>query len=99
MALANLDIQIIPRVQGATEEETYKVIDQVIYYIESTGLKYIVGGLGTTIEGEFNDLVEILKKSNEICFEYGAERVCTIAKFDHKKEGITIEEKIGKFRK
>lgn len=98
MALANMDIQILPTVEGG-EKEKYAVIDKVIEYIISTGLKYEVGALGTTVEGEFSDLLEILKKAQDICFNEGAERVCTIAKFDYKKEGITIEEKIGKYRK
>lgn len=98
MALANMDIQILPTVVGG-EKEKYAVIDKVIEHIISTGLKYEVGALGTCVEGEFSDLVEILKKAQDICFNEGAERVCTIAKFDYKKEGITIEEKVGKYRK
>ena len=98
MALANMDIQILPTVEGG-EKEKYAVIDAVIEHIISTGLKYEVGALGTTIEGEFEALLEILGKAQTICFEKGADRVCTIAKFDHKKEGITIEEKGGKYRK
>jgi uncharacterized protein YqgV (UPF0045/DUF77 family) len=98
MALANMDIQILPTVEGG-EKEKYAVIDKVIEHIISTGLKYEVGALGTTVEGEFSDLVEILEKAQDICFNEGAERVCTIAKFDYKKEGITIEEKVGKYRK
>jgi uncharacterized protein (TIGR00106 family) len=98
MALANMDIQILPTIEGG-EKEKYAVIDRVIEYIIETGLKYEVGGLGTTIEGEFKDLLNILEKAQEICFNEGAERVTTIAKFDHKKEGITIDEKVGKYRK
>ena len=98
MALANMDIQILPSVNGG-EKEKYEVIDKVIEYIIQTGLKYEVGGLGTTIEGEFEELLDILGKAQEICFTYGSDRVVTIAKFDHKKEGITIDEKVGKYRK
>jgi uncharacterized protein YqgV (UPF0045/DUF77 family) len=98
MALANMDIQILPNVGGG-EKETYGVIDKVIEYIISTGLKYEVGGLGTTVEGEFKDLLKILEKAQELCFENGANRITTIAKFDYKKEGITIDEKVGKYRK
>ena len=99
MALANLDIQILPSLEGGTEKDKYRVIDAVIGYIQKTGLKYEVGALGTVVEGEFEELLEILKKSQEICFTEGADRVCTMAKFDHKKEGITIDEKVAKFRK
>lgn len=99
MAIANLDIQILPSLEGGTEKDKYRVIDAVIEYIEGCGLKYEVGALGTTIEGEFEDLLKVLEKSQEICFNEGADRVCTVAKFDHKKAGITIDEKVAKFRK
>ncbi len=99
MAMANLDIQILPSLEGGTEKDKYRVIDAVIEYIQGTGLKYEVGALGTAVEGEFEELLEVLRKSQEICFTQGADRVCTVAKFDHKKEGITIDEKVAKFRK
>jgi len=99
MALANMDIQILPSIDSGGEKEMYAVIDAVIAYIISTGLTYEVGALGTTIEGEFDELTEILNKAQDICFTHGADRVCTIAKFDHKRNGITIEEKVGKYRK
>lgn len=94
--LVNLSIQVIPTVP---EKDIYYVVDRVIERIEKSGLKYEVGPMETTIEGELSELLEIVKEAQEICVKYGAERVCTVVKIDYKPEGVTIDEKIGKYRK
>ena len=49
MPKANLSLQILPVVP---EDQIYDVVDKVINLIENSGLKYIVGPMETTIEGE-----------------------------------------------
>lgn len=95
MPLCNVSIQVIPKV---SEERTYPVVDKVIEYIASTGVKYEVGPMETTMEGELDVLLEIVKNSQEICINEGASRVCSVVKIDYKKEGVTMDEKIGKYR-
>ena len=91
---SNLSLQILPAVD---ESEIYTVVDKVIEYIKSTGLPFIVGPMETTIEGELDELLEIVKKSQQICCNAGAKRVVSIVKIDYKPEGVTMEEKIGKW--
>ena len=95
MALCNVSLQVIPSV---SEERIYPVVDKVIEYIASTGVKYEVGAMETTMEGELDDLLEIVKKAQEICTEESASRVCSMVKIDYKKEGVTMDEKIKKYR-
>jgi len=92
---SNLSLQILPVVE---ESEIYRVVDKVIEYIKSTGLNYVVGPMETTIEGELDDLLEIVKKAQKICCDAGAKRVVTIVKIDYKPGGVTMEEKIGKWK-
>ncbi|AIS52657.1 hypothetical protein TKV_c14910 [Thermoanaerobacter kivui] len=35
-----------------SEEDIYPIVDKVIEYIKSTGVKYVVGPMETTMEGE-----------------------------------------------
>ena len=63
MALCNVSLQVIPSV---SEERIYPVVDKVIEYIASTGVKYEVGAMETTMEGELDDLLEIVKKAQDI---------------------------------
>ena len=52
----------------------------------------------TTIEGELDVLLDIVKKSQEICCDAGAKRVVSIVKIDYKPEGVTMEEKVAKWK-
>lgn len=95
MSLCNVSLQVIPSVE---EERIYPVVDKVIEYIASTGIKCEVGAMETTMEGELGELLEIVKKAQEICTEEGALRVVSMVKIDYKEEGVTMDEKIGKYR-
>ena len=95
MSVCNVSLQVIPYV---SEDRIYEVVDKVIEYIESTGVKYEVGAMETTMEGELDNLLEIVKKAQEICTKEGALRVVSMVKIDYKKEGVTMDEKIKKYR-
>lgn len=96
MTVCNVSLQVIPKVP---DEQTYTVVDKVIEYINSTGVKYEVGPMETTMEGELDFLLEIVKRAQEICIEEGASRVASMVKIDYKRDGVTIDEKIKKYRK
>ena len=96
MSIVNVSLQVIPSVP---EERIYPVVDKVIEYIQSSGVKYEVGPMETTMEGELDDLLDIVKKAQSICVEHGAARVVSIVKIDYKAEGVTMNEKIYKYRK
>ncbi len=96
MAKITLGLQVLPYV---SEEKLYSVVDQVIAYIDSCGIKYEVGPMETTMEGELDDLLLIVKKAQEICIEQGASRVVSLVKIDYKKTGVTIDEKVGKYKR
>ena len=96
MADVNVSLQIIPVVP---EERIYPVVDKVIELIAKSGVKYEVGPMETTMEGELDDLLEIVKKAQLICIKEGASRVVSMVKIDYKSEGVTMDEKVGKYRK
>ncbi|SHJ92582.1 thiamine-binding protein [Tepidibacter formicigenes] len=96
MPIVNVSLQVIPRVP---DERIYPVVDEVIKYIDSCNVKYEVGPMETTMEGELDELLEIVKKAQEICVKEGASRVLSVVKIDYKPEGVTMNEKVGKYRK
>ncbi|MZQ96326.1 MAG: thiamine-binding protein [Acidaminobacter sp.] len=93
--LTNVSLQVIPSVP---ESQIYPVVDAVIAYIQSTGIVHTVGPMETTMEGDLDELLKIVKRAQEICVERGAERVCSVVKIDYKPGGVTIDEKVGKYR-
>ena len=95
MSLVNVSLQVIPSVP---DQKLYSVVDKVIEFIRSSGVKYEVGAMETTMEGELDTLLEIVKRAQEICVAAGASRVCSVVKIDYKPEGVTMNEKIYKYR-
>lgn len=95
MPVVNLSLQVLPKV---AEEKTYQVVDEAIKVIHDSGVKYLVGPLETTMEGELDTLLEIVKKAQEACIKAGASRVMSIIKIDYCSTGTTMEEKIHKYR-
>lgn len=95
MANVNLSLQVIPQVKA---EETYSVGDKAIEVIQRSGVKYEVGPMETTMEGELDELLEIVKKAQQACVDAGASRVISIVKIDYVPGGVTMEEKVAKYR-
>ncbi len=91
----NVGVQVLPLV-----EDAYPIIDKAIEAIQASGVKYEVGPLETTLEGDdLDQLLEVAKSAHRACFKAGAGRVVTIIKIVDALEGTSIEEKIGKYRK
>lgn len=95
MSNANVSLQILPVV---TEDKLYPIVDDVINLIDSSDVKYTVGPMETTMEGDLDDLLEIVKKAQDICIEKGAGRVVSVVKIDYKPDGVTMNEKISKYK-
>jgi uncharacterized protein YqgV (UPF0045/DUF77 family) len=96
---ATIGIQVLP--QTKSDAETCRIVDEVIAYISSTGLHYVVGPLETTIEGEdYEQLMDIAKNCQLIALDAGCEKVSAYIKVIARKEGdiLSIDEKIGKYQ-
>lgn len=91
---ASVAIQVLPKVEG---EEVIRVVDKVIAYIRSTGLNMFVGPFETTIEGDYDELMDIVKRCQIICIEAGAPSVMSYVKISYNPQGVwTIEKKTKK---
>ncbi|GAA3659140.1 MTH1187 family thiamine-binding protein [Asaccharospora irregularis] len=92
------DVAVMPLRPYKGEEEMYKVVDACIEEIQKSGLKYEIGAMSTTFEGEFDEVFDLLKKVHKLPFELGCERVITVARVDEKSGGLTIDEKLKNHR-
>ncbi|RZT02593.1 thiamine-binding protein [Cuneatibacter caecimuris] len=93
---ASVAIQVLPKVSG--DDEVIRVVDEVIDYIKSTGLNYYVGPCETSIEGDYDELMEIVKNCQKIAVQAGAPSVSSYVKITYRPEGdvLTIEKKVTK---
>ncbi len=91
----NVSLQIIPMVP---EPSIYPMVDEVIALIRDSGVKYLVGPMETTMEGELGLLLSLVERAHELCVARGALRIISVVKIDYKVGGVTIEEKISHHR-
>ena len=96
---ASIAIQVLPKVE--TDAEVVRIVDEVIAYIQSTGLTYQVGAFETTIEGEsYNELMDIAKECLKVAVRSGAPKVSAYIKVVYRPDGdiLTIEQKTSKYQ-
>lgn len=93
---ASVAIQVLPAMEN--DEELVRVVDEVIDYIKSTGLNYYVGPCETSIEGDYDTLMEILKECQHVAVRAGAESVSAYIKVTYRPKGevLSIEKKVTK---
>lgn len=93
---ASVAIQVLPKADS--EEELIRIVDEVIAYIKSTGLNYYVGPCETSIEGDYDTLMEILKECQHVAVRAGAESVSAYIKVTYRPKGevLSIEKKVTK---
>ena len=93
---ASIAIQVLPDTRG--EDELIRIVDEVIAYIKSTGTNCSVGPFETTIEGDYDQLMDIVKECQKVAVNAGAKSVSAYVKVVYKPEGdvLTIEKKITK---
>ncbi|GET29550.1 MTH1187 family thiamine-binding protein [Prolixibacter sp. SD074] len=91
----NLALQVLPR---AKEKDTYDLVDEAIRIIQESGVKYRVCPFETVMEGEFDELMGVVKKVHEACYAAGAENMLAYVKIQSNgKTPVTIEDKMAKY--
>ncbi len=97
---ASVAIQVLPKVD--TDQEVCRIVDEVIAYIASTGVRYEVGPFETTLEGDsYDELMEIVRQCQYVAVQAGAPKVSAYVKIVFRPQGeiLTIDQKIGKYQR
>ena len=95
MPAVNLAFQVIP---GSKDIHPYAIVDKAIQVVQNSGVKYEVGPMETTMEGDLDELFGIVKEAQEACIKAGAERVMTIIKIEYCPTGVSMDAKVSKYR-
>lgn len=89
------ELSIIPQDCG----DTSPIIDLAIDVIRRSGLRYEVGPLGTTIEGDREAVFRVLRQAHEAVVRGGPGRVITEIRIDDRGESnVTIEREVERYR-
>ena len=81
---ASVAIQVLPEVE---REDVIRVVDEVIAYIKSKCTSIFVGPFETTMEGDYDELMEIVKECQHICIRAGAPGVMSYIKISYHPNG------------
>ena len=89
---ASIALQVLPLTQGI---DRIAVIDQVIAYLQAQEATMVVTPFETVLEGEFDELIRILKEALEVAGQE-ADNVCANVKIN-VGEILSIDEKLEKY--
>jgi uncharacterized protein YqgV (UPF0045/DUF77 family) len=96
MANALLSIQILPKTKN--NEDVIPYVDRAIQVIQESGVKYQVSSLETTMEGEIEQLLGIVKKMNDSMIEFGSPSVLSQIKILFNPQGASMDKLTEKYR-
>lgn len=93
------EIQVLPTPPG-TDDDRHAHVEAAITEIAGSGVRYEVGALGTTLEGDADVVWPLLRRAHEACLRAGAHSAATVIKVAGAAEGDapTIERLTAKFR-
>lgn len=94
-----VEIECLPTPPG-TDGSPYAHVEAAIAVIQASGLKYEVSALGSTFEGEPDDLWPVVRRVHEACLEAGARSVVSVIKVAEaaRADGPTMSSLTSKFR-
>jgi len=81
----------------AAKPDVYRAVDAAIAVVAESGLPYKVNPMETTIEGEYDEVMALIKRAQEAVLAAGADRVFTLIKVDYNPSGSTIAEKLANY--
>jgi len=96
MAQTLLSIQVIPKTPN--NEDSYAYVDRAIEVIQKSGVKYEVHPLETTMEGELEALLDVVRRMHEALVEAGSPSIISQIKIAHRPGGISMERLTEKYR-
>ena len=83
-----------------TPDDPYRHIEAAIEVIRGSGLNYEVGALGTTVEGDPDQVWPLIRRTHEACLNAGAVGLITVIKVEQTTRAAapTMASLTGKFR-
>ena len=92
----NLALQVLPQ---SNETHPYAIVDKAIEVIANSGLPYKVCPFETVIEGSWDELMELVKKIHNVCYDNGTHKMMTYIKIQSDKQSdVRIDDKMEKYK-
>lgn len=91
-----VEFSIVPIGKGSSIGDE---IAKVLKIVDSSGLPYKVNPMGTVVEGEWNNIMRLIKKCHDAVMKSGERVITTISIDDRKGKPNRIEEKVKSVEK
>ncbi|MEH7502459.1 thiamine-binding protein [Neobacillus drentensis] len=91
-----ISIQIIPKTKNG--ESVIPYVDEAIRVIQESGVKFEVHPLETTMEGDLQQLLQVITKMNDRMIEIGSSNVISQIKVLYQPSGISMDQLTEKYR-
>jgi len=95
MANALLSIQMIPKTNQG--ESVIPYVDQAIAIIKESGVPYRVAPLETTMEGELDELLNIVSRMHKAMIEAGCPGALSQIKISYNPQGASMDKLLEKY--
>ena len=69
-------------------------IAEILKIVDSSGLPYKINPMGTVVEGEWDDIMKLIKKCHKTTMKSGERTITTISIDDRKGKSRRIDEKV-----
>lgn len=77
-----------------------RYIAEVVKNIEKSGLKFQLTPMGTIVEGDWEDISDLIDQSHKLIFEMGIERIITNIKIDYRLDKkSSMEDKMNSVKR
>ena len=77
-----------------------RYVAKVIKNLEKSGIKYQLTPMGTIVEGEWEEISDLIDHSHKLIFEMGIESIITNIKIDYRLDkSSSMEDKINSVKK
>jgi uncharacterized protein (TIGR00106 family) len=70
-------------------------IAEILKIVDSSGLPYKINPMGTVVEGEWDDIMKLIKKCHKTTMKSGERTITTISIDDRKGKFRRIDEKVA----
>lgn len=96
--ISSIAVQVLP--MTADTEEVIRIVDHVIAYIDKSGVNYQVGAFESTLEGDYDQLMDILKNLPKVAAEISDIPVMVYGKINMATDSdvLTIAKKTDKYK-
>mgnify|MGYP001544691164 CR=1 FL=1 len=78
--------QVIAR---AREGNNFEIVDKAIEVVKKAGVPFQVAAMETTMKGDLDQLLDIVKQAQQVCLDSGAVEVITNIKIHNKTPEAT----------